>query len=137
MNQADIYRATSPKPLADFIADLEAGAARRGFTIHNRANMAMAETYREHSLPMPADFDLHMIQVCKPEKSSASFQANIERAPLMPKFIMVFSQDGATQARFLSYGKELIAALIPGDARFPESLAQTYAVIREMIDEAR
>ena len=136
MTQAQIYQATTPKPLADYVAALDGAATRRGFSIHNRSNMAMTDTYRLHNLPMPADFDLHMIQVCKPEKSSQSFQANLERAPLMPKFIMVFSKDGATQVRFLSYDKELIAALIPGDPQFPESLAQTYAVIREMIDEA-
>jgi uncharacterized protein (DUF302 family) len=136
MSQTQIYQATTPKPLPDYLAALEGAATRRGFSIHNRANMAMAATYRQHSLPVPADFDLHMIQVCKPEKSSQSFLANIERAPLMPKFIMVFSRDGATRVRFLSYGQKLIADLVPGDARFPESLAQTYAAIREMIDEA-
>jgi hypothetical protein len=136
MTQADIYQTSTKKVLGDYVADLDAAASRRGFSIHNRSNMAMADTYRAHSLPMPADYDLHMIQVCKPEKSSQSFQANIERAPLMPKFIMVFSMDGATQVRFLSYRKELIAALVPGDVQFPESLVQSYAVIREMIDEA-
>ncbi|WP_432822455.1 DUF302 domain-containing protein [Trichloromonas sp.] len=136
MTQAQIYRAATTKPLADYVAALDAAATRRGFSIHNRAHMAMAEMYQAQNLPMPADFDLHMVQVCKPEKSSLSFRANIERAPLMPKFIMVFSKDGATQVRFLAYRKELIAALVPGDAQFPESLVQTYAVIREMIDEA-
>ncbi|OHB25475.1 MAG: hypothetical protein A2X84_13560 [Desulfuromonadaceae bacterium GWC2_58_13] len=136
MTQAEIYQATTNKTLIDYVAALDGAATRRGFTIHNRGNMAMAETYLAHNLPMPADFDLHMIQVCKPEKSSQSFQANIERAPLMPKFIMVFSKEGATRVRFLAYSKELISALVPGDAQFPESLVQTYAVIREMIDEA-
>ncbi len=136
MNQADIYQTETKKPLADYVAALDAVATRRGFSIHNRSNMAMADAYRANNLPMSSDFDLHMIQVCKPEKSSQSFQANIERAPLMPKFIVVFSKDDATQVRFLSYRKELIASLVPGDAQFPESLAQSYAVIREMIDEA-
>jgi uncharacterized protein (DUF302 family) len=136
MAQTEIYQAKTNKPLTDYVAALDAAATRRGFSIHNRSNMAMADTYRAHNLSMPADFNLHMIQVCKPEKSAQSFQANIERAPLMPKFIMVFSKDEATQVRFLYYSKELIAALVPGDTQFPESLAQSYAVIREMIDEA-
>lgn len=136
MIPAEIYQATTKKKLTDYVASLDAGATRRGFTIHNRTNMAMAETYQAHNLPMAEGFDLHMIQICKPEKSSQSFQANIERAPLMPKFIMVFSKDGATQVRFLSYSKALIASLVSGDSQFPDSLDQTYAVIREMIDEA-
>jgi uncharacterized protein (DUF302 family) len=137
MNPAEIYRAQSSKPLDSFVADLEKAAVKRGFSIHNRDIMAMAEIYREHKVPMPEEFDLHMIQICKPDKSSQSFQTNIERAPLMPKFVMAFSREGATEVRFLYYSKELIAALIPGDATFPESLEQTYAVIRAMIDEAR
>jgi len=136
MNPAEIYRVHSSKPLEKFVADLEQAAVKRGFGIHNRDIMAMAEIYREHQVAMPEEFDLHMIQICKPDKSSQSFQANIERAPLMPKFVMAFSKDGATEVRFLYYGKELIAALIPGDAAFPESLEQTYGAIRAMIDEA-
>lgn len=136
MNPAEIYRVHSSKPLEKFVADLEQAAVKRGFSIHNREIMALAETYREHKVPMPEGFDLHMIQICKPEKSSQSFQHNIERAPLMPKFVMVFSQDGATEIRFLYYSKEMIAALIPGDAAFPESLEQTYEAIRTMIEEA-
>jgi hypothetical protein len=54
----------------------------------------------------------------------------------MPKFVMAFSRDGATEVRFLYYSKELIALLIPGDAVFPESLEQTYGAIRAMIEEA-
>lgn len=136
MNSAEIYRAHSIKPLDSFVADFEKAAVKRGFSIHNRDNMAMADLYREKNHPMPEDFDLHMIQICKPDKSSQSFQTNIERAPLMPKFVMAFSRDGATEVRFLYYSKELIALLIPGDAVFPESLEQTYGAIRAMIEEA-
>jgi len=136
MNPAEIYRAQSTKSLDSFVADFERAAVKRGFSIHNRDNMAMADIYREKNHPMPEDFDLHMIQICKPEKSSQSFQHNIERAPLMPKFVMVFSEKGATEVRFLYYNKELIAALIPGDTAFPESLEQTYGAIRTMIEEA-
>ncbi|MDX9710362.1 MAG: DUF302 domain-containing protein [Trichloromonas sp.] len=136
MNPAEIYRAQSKKTLDSFVADFEKAAVKSGFSIHNRDNMAMADIYREKNHPMPEDFDLHMIQICKPEKSSQSFQHNIERAPLMPKFVMAFSKDGATEVRFLYYSKELIAALIPGDAAFPVSLEQTYGAIRTMIEEA-
>jgi len=134
MNPAEIYRAQSTKSLDSFVADFERAAVKRGFSIHNRDNMAMADIYREKNHPMPEDFDLH--KICKPEKSSQSFQHNIERAPLMPKFVMVFSEKGATEVRFLYYNKELIAALIPGDTAFPESLEQTYGAIRTMIEEA-
>jgi len=88
MNSAEIYRAQSTKPLDSFVADFEKAAVKRGFSIHNRDNMAMADLYREKNHPMPEDFDLHMIKICKPDKSSQSFQTNIERAPLMPKFVM-------------------------------------------------
>ena len=73
---------------------------------------------------MAAGFDLHMIQVCKPQKAAKSLGVNPERAVLMPKFIVVFSRDGQTQVRFLRYSRELVASLID-DGDFPDSLAES------------
>jgi len=54
----------------------------------------------------------------------------------MPKFIMTFTQNGKTQIRFLSFSADNIRAVID-DEQFPASLAETYAKIIEMIEEAK
>ena len=45
----------------------------------------------------------HMIQICKPEKAAKSLAANPERAVLMPKFVMAFSNGGTTQLPVLQH----------------------------------
>ncbi len=94
--------------------------------------MALADTFGRHGVEVAEGFDLHVIQLCKPEKAAASLTANPERAVLMPKFIMTFSRDGKTQVRFLKYSSENIRNVVDDDA-FPDSLAQTYTVIEKMI----
>ncbi|KAF0187463.1 MAG: hypothetical protein FD168_2586 [Desulfobulbaceae bacterium] len=78
-----------------------------------------------------------MMQVCKPTKADKSLTVNPERAILMPKFVMVFSKDGKTQIRYMSYHADDIAEMVPDDPKFPASLAETVIKIRSMIDEAR
>jgi len=78
-----------------------------------------------------------MMQVCKPTKADKSLTANPERAILMPKFVMVFTKEGKTQIRYMSYSAADIAEMVPVDPQFPESLAETFAKVRSMIDEAK
>jgi hypothetical protein len=70
-------------------------------------------------------------------ESDKSLSMNPERAVLMPKFVMVFSRDGKTKVRYLSYSAADISEIVVDDPKFPESLAQTFTKIRSMIDEAR
>jgi uncharacterized protein (DUF302 family) len=98
--------------------------------------MDMARTFGQHGVAMAEGFDLHMIQVCKPQKAAKSLGVNPERAVLMPKFIVVFSRDGQTQVRFLRYSRELVASLID-DGDFPDSLAESCREIVAMIEEAK
>ncbi|MBU0961896.1 MAG: DUF302 domain-containing protein [Proteobacteria bacterium] len=132
----DLYIAESEKSVGQFVADFGEILRENEFVVNNFENMNMKKTFREHGGAVPDEFDLHMIQVCKPTKADKSLTANPERAILMPKFVMVFSKDGKTQIRYLSYSAADIAALVLDDPKFPESLAQTFAKIRSMIDEA-
>lgn len=133
---ADIYRSQTDKPVVQFVADLATAAARRGFFIHNESKMDMAHTFGRHGVEIAADFDLHMIQICKPSKSGQSLSKNPERAVLMPKFVVTFTREGKTQIRFLRYSRELVASLVD-DAEFPDSLAASFNDIVVMIEEAR
>jgi hypothetical protein len=99
--------------------------------------MDMSETFAAHGAKVPEEFDLHMIQLCKPAKSSASLIANPERSLFMPKFVMAFSKNGQTEIRYMSYGEEDIREMVVGDDAFPDSLTKTFVKIRSMIDEAK
>ena len=130
-----VFKAETGKSSFQFAADLAATAADYGFRVHNEDTMDMAHTFGRHGVEVAREFDLHMIQICNPEKAAKSLQANPERAVLMPKFVMTFSREGRTQIRFFSFSKDNIRALVDDDA-FPESLEQTYSRITEMIQAA-
>lgn len=136
MIQAELYKAETDKRLPLFVEDLALAAGRRGFTIHNEDKMAMAHTFSAHGLEVGQGFDLHMIQICKPERASQSLLKNPERAVLMPKFIITFTEEGKTQIRFLSYARELVESLVE-DEEFSDSLDRSFAEIREILEEAR
>jgi len=131
-----VYAAESPKSVPQFVEDFARIVSANDFVINNPGTMNMKETFGAHGGLVPEHFDLHMIQVCKPTKADKSLTANPERAILMPKFVHVFSKEGKTQVRYLSYAQDHICSLVPDDTKFPESLAQTYNKIRSMIDEA-
>ncbi len=133
----DLYSVESEKSVAQFVSDFGGIVQKYDFVINNVDTMDMKKTFREHGGKVSDDFDLHMIQLCKPTKASESLSMNPERSILMPKFVMVFSREGKTQVRYLSYGATEIMELVQDDPGFPESLAQTFAKIRSMIDEAR
>ena len=133
MQWAELYQKETEKPLGQFITDLRSAGELRGFVIHNENSMEMANTFGAHGVTVDQGFDLHMIQICKPEKAAVSLQTNPERAVLMPKFVMAFTGDGKTQVRFLVYNRPMIEALV-GEPAFADSLVESYGAIKIMID---
>ena len=95
-----LYATESKKTTYQFAMDFGEIVKKYGFVIHNESTMDMAHTFGQHGAEVAKEFDLHMIQICKPEKASKSLQANPERAILMPKYVMTFSKEGNTQIRF-------------------------------------
>ncbi|HBA73664.1 MAG: DUF302 domain-containing protein [Geobacteraceae bacterium GWC2_55_20] len=136
MNSAILYRTQTTKNLREFVHALAAAGQKRGFVIHNESTMEMAHTFGKHGVKVGAGFDLHMIQICKPEKAAASLSQNPERAALMPKFITTFTSNGMTEIRMLRYGRTMIEALVEDDPEFASSLEESYNAIRSMIEES-
>jgi len=130
-----VFHRSSLKSLPDFIADFSHAAERQGFVIHNRERMDLGRTFREHGVDVAPAFDVHMLQLCKPVKAAESLTRNPERAPLMPKFVIVFTRNGETQIRYFGLDAQQVAELVD-DADFPASLAETQRAIRDLIDEA-
>ena len=134
-NWAQLYRGESGKPVWQSVADLKEAGLRSGFLIHNEDKMEMSHTFGSHGVQVGEGFDLHMIQICKPEKAAGSLQKNPERAALMPKFVTVFSSEGRTQVRFLRFNQQMIEALVQ-DAEFASSVGSTYDEIEQAIKES-
>ena len=132
----NLYKTESEKNNSQFVEDLARVVSKNGFIIHNESTMEMANSFGRHGAEVAEGFDLHMIQICKPEKAAKSLSTNPERAVLMPKFIMTFTKNNATQIRFLKYSEDNIRNIVEDDA-FPASLAETYTKIIAMIEEAR
>jgi uncharacterized protein (DUF302 family) len=130
-----LYRNQTEKKPVRFAEDLQKVVQRHGFIIHNENTMEMAQTFGRHGAEVAEGFDLHMIQICKPDKAAISLQTNPERAILMPKHVMVFSRDEQTQIRFFHFSPDNIRAMVDDDD-FPASLAGTYGKIIDMIEEA-
>lgn len=95
-----LYKSETTKSSAEFAKDLSTVVKKYGFVVHNESFMDMAHSFGQHGVEVSECFDLHMIQICKPEKAALSLQGNPERAILMPKFIMTFAEDGKTRIRF-------------------------------------
>ncbi len=131
-----IYKSETDKSIARFVNDLARAAKTKGFDIHNEDKMDMAHIFRQYSAEVAEGFDLHMIQICKPGKAAKSLSKNLERAVLMPKFVMTFSRAGKTKIRFLHYRPETVRQLVD-DEEFPGSLADSFAQIINVIEEAK
>lgn len=130
----ELYKNQTSKSPKQFAQDFKQICEKYGFTIYNEAEMDQAALYRGMGFEVRDDFDLHMMRVCKLENSSQSVQMNPERAILVPKYVAVFSKDGATQIRFLHPTEDKISA-VSGDS-VPTKLGQVLKKIISMIEEA-
>lgn len=132
---SDVFRAETDKSVSAFIKALGKTMALRGFIIHNEDKMEMVYHFGHHGVELAEGFDLNMVQVCSPKKSAQSMMENLERAVLLPKFIVVFTKDEKTQVRMLLLGRKLVAELVD-DAEFPDLDEAEYNSLRLAIEEA-
>lgn len=132
---SNIYSAESDKSTELFVDDFIKQVCKKGFTVHNESKMAMKDIFIAHEQEVADDFDLHMMQICKPEKAAKSLNVSLERAVLMPKFVIAFSRNGKTQVRMLKYGQDLVTDLI-GDEAFSISMQETFKTLCGVIDES-
>ncbi len=135
MALGNIISYETEKPVLEFIVDLEKSMNKRGFIIHNKDHMALKDTYDAHHIEMPEGFDLHMLQLCKPEKSSEMLKNNLERVSFLPKFINVWTGNGKTQIRMLQYDGQEVAALLD-DEKYGRAIKESFSSIAGFIEEA-
>lgn len=70
MNPDNLYATETTKESSLFVRDLVEIVTRNGFVIHNENAMEMSYSFGMHGVEVSKDFDLHMIQICKPEKAA-------------------------------------------------------------------
>ncbi len=87
-----VFRAETGKSISAFIKALGKTMALRGFIIHNEDKTEMVYHFGHHGVELAEGFDLNMVQVCSPRQSAQVLKENLERAVLLPKFIVVFHQ---------------------------------------------
>lgn len=133
--KTEIYRAETAIPVREFVERFASSASRRGFFIYNESKMEMTRTFTRHGVTVGNGYDLHMIQVCKPDKGANCLVQNPERGVMLPKFVIVFRKDDKTQVRFLRFDRRLISRLID-DEDFPDTLMETYRDIIAAVKEA-
>jgi len=131
----EVLKAETTLSIDKFVERLASTTSRRGFFFYNESKMELAKTFNRHGVSIGDGYDLHLIQLCKPEKGARCLVKNPERGVLLPKFVVVFSQHGKTQIRFLRLARDLVASLID-DAEFPATLDETYNEIIAAINEA-
>ena len=132
---ATLVSRETDKSVEEVIADLQKASSGTGFMIHNEDKMEMANTFGSHGVEVAEGFDLHMVQICNPEKASTSLQKNPERAALIPKFVTIFSQNGKTQMRLLRLNPIMIEELLQ-DKEFATASSKNYDTIIELVDKA-
>lgn len=136
MSLGSLITLETTKSPAEYARALEEVARPRGFMFHNADHMNMAETFASFDMAMPEGFDLHMIQLCKPDKSSKMLAANPLRAVLMPKFVIVWTDEaGRTQIRMVRYDAEQVGHLLD-DADFATAMKASYDAIETLLNEA-
>lgn len=132
---ATLVSRETDKSVEEVIAGLLVASNGTGFMIHNEDKMEMSNTFGSHGVEVAEGFDLHMVQICNPEKAAPSLEKNHERAALIPKFVTIFSQNGKTQVRLLRLEPALIEALIQ-DKDFAASSSKNYDAIITLVDKA-
>ncbi len=132
---ASVFHVETEKCIADFIKDLGKAMAMHGFIIHNDDSMEMVHHFGHHGVELAQGFDLHMVQICAPKKSAQALMENLERAVLLPKYIVVFTKNNKTQVRMLNISAALVAELVD-DEEFPEMHKAVCESLISAIEEA-
>jgi len=133
MSTNKIHRFQTDKEMESIIKDIEKSINEKGILFDWNSSLDMKKTYKGHNIDLPEDFDVRMIRLCSPPRSSQALLKNPERASVTPRFITFFKQEGKTQIRFLDLGAEEITALL-GDVEFSKAYAQFNHTIVEIIN---
>lgn len=139
-----ILRRSTKKNINSFLNDLEAVVSDKGFIVVHKDKANLAAFYRDSGVELPDDFDIRMIQICRPKISGKLLLQNPERAIFIQKFIFVFSRNGNTEVSVLGYSADIVSSLLGNnipengisDTEFAKNLEKSLQKIGEMIDAA-
>lgn len=144
MADVSIYRNSTNKPVDVFVADLTTEIEKRGFGFYHADKSDLASFYRDQGIGWPASYQHVMLQLCKPENSGKTLQANPERIVFVQKFFFIYNKDGKTEIRFLTYSNQLMAELLGhntfekgfSDDLFAEKIGAIFAAMQASVEAA-
>ena len=144
MKDVTIFKSSSDKPFDTFITDLTKEIEAKGFSVPHQEKSNLVDFYQNAGFTLPTNYRHVMLQVCKPEVSSKSLNANPERSVFVQKFIFVYTKGEKTEIRFLCYSNELIAELLghnefadaPSDDDFANRMTSAFMAMEAAINAA-
>lgn len=144
MENVSIYRNSTEKPVAEFVADLTTEIEKRGFGFYHLDKSDLGGFYRSQGVDWPESYQHVALQLCKPENSGNSLQINPERSVLVQKYFFIFNKGDKTEVRFLRYSAQLMGELLGhnefekgfSDDVFGERMAGIYAAMQASVEAA-
>jgi len=131
MSTHKIHQFETSKGIEEIIQDIELVFNEKGFLFDRENSLNMKKIYQGHNIDMPQDFDVRMMRICNPQRSSQALIKNPERATLTPRFLTFFKKENKTQIRFLDMSAETITELLDdpdfskGHAQFNHAIVET------------
>ncbi len=99
-------------PFDDVITALEKAAANNQFGI--QAVHDLKATYEKKQLPLPDDFAYKIVQICNAPKSHKALTGmSYDMGLMMPKSIVVASENGKTVLRFMRMKPWMVSMMFP------------------------
>ncbi len=132
MNTNKIHQFETFKEITKIIQDVEVAINEKGILFDKDCCLDMKKIYQEYNIDLPQGFDVRMMRICNPQRSSQALFKNPERAMLTPRFLTFFKKEDKTQIRFLDLGTETITALLD-DPEFSKAYSQFNHTIVEIV----
>ena len=132
MNSNKIHHFETAKGIEKIIQDIGLAFSEKGFFFDRNNSLDMKKIYQGYNIDLPQDFDVRMMRICNPQRSSQALMKNPERGTVTPRFLTFFKKENKIQIRFLDMGAETITELLD-DPDFSKGYAKFNQTIVEII----
>ncbi len=107
-----VYKVSTNEPFEKVIKSLEKTIKNNGFSIP--AVHDLKQTFIKESLPLDKNFEYRIVQLCNAKKSHKVLTTmSYDMGIMMPKSIIVASENGKTTLRFMQMKPWMIGMMFP------------------------
>jgi len=135
MEDTYLFRAKSSKSVQDFIESLKENVSK--FNYYVRYVFDKRQEYEQRGISVDDHFNAYQIMLCS--FNYKGLQKNIERLAvlLLPKQIVVYSEEGVTTILYLPFSEEFIREVLPEDEQFAVNQSKACQRIIELIEASK